>query len=265
MTSTERERIGLRAALALRCTDAVTGALVSNHLVADAWPAASPDVVRHSSASPLSGLLGFGLLPGLHPWQVSFSSNGDPLVWPPLATAMDWVVRVSDPQSRYLTVLQTVTPPFAEPLSLPLHSASTRPASPGWALVTGQVSDRASHAPVPWALVQITIGGTEHDALCDGRGLFRLIAPYPEALPPLDPAHNTGLGAVGWPVEIVVLAQPTALTVAPGSRPGEPPVLTSILDQDEAQVDTAGVLSPTATGRLVFGVPARFVLTVQPA
>ena len=55
MTATELERIGYRAALSVRCVDAVRGTVVADDMVATAWPADDPAARLVASRSPSPG------------------------------------------------------------------------------------------------------------------------------------------------------------------------------------------------------------------
>ncbi len=59
------ETIAYRAPLSLQFADSVGGATVADGLVVTAWPAGDPGGARLAVQSPISTIMGFGLLPGL--------------------------------------------------------------------------------------------------------------------------------------------------------------------------------------------------------
>ncbi|MFE9690614.1 hypothetical protein [Micromonospora sp. NPDC005806] len=245
MTACELERAFYRAALSVRCTDAITGVVVADELVVTAGPAADPDVRLTATSSPLSGLQGFGELPSLRTYQ---RAPG------PAPAPTTYAIGVVDLRRRYLPVVLEVPVPVAAPVEVPLHSSVSRLPPSGWAVVRGEVHDQTSGDPLAWPVVSVTAGPDTYDVVGDGLGRFLLIAPYPEALPPLSgsPPAGPGLSAMTWPLTIAVRSEPGALTG------GDPPELGSILGQ-------APVAGPPATDELAFGAPTVLILLVQPS
>jgi hypothetical protein len=272
MTAPELERIGYRAALSVRCVDAVRGTVVADNMVATAWPAADPAAHLLASRSPASGLLGFGMLPGFWDLQLARSRGGEPLQWPPDPPPDPYVVKVVDLRGRYLPVVRVVPVPVLAPEDIPLHSGPARSGQSGWALIRGEVHDRTTHAGLGWSVVTVTTGLDSYPVISDGLGRFVLVAPYPEALPPLagSPPSGPGLSAMTWPLTIAVACEPGALNAAPGtdwdaiSGGTDPPELSSIIGQATAQQEVGGVLVATSTVTLAFGTPAVLTLSVEP-
>jgi hypothetical protein len=272
MTAPELERIGYRAALSVRCVDAVRGTVVADNMVATAWPAADPAARLVASRSPVSGLLGFGMLPGFWDLQLARSRGGEPLQWPPDPPPEPYVVKVVDLRGRYLPVVRVVPVPVPAPKDIPLHSSPARGGQSGWALIRGEVHDRTTQAGLGWSVVTATTGPDSYPVISDGVGRFVLVVPYPEALAPLagSPPAGPGLSAMTWPLTIAVACEPGALNAAPGTdwdsiRDGaDPPELSSILGQAAAQQQVGGVLAATSTVTLAFGTPAVLTVSVEP-
>lgn len=265
MSAPELERTGYRAALSLSCSDAVRGDLVADGLVATAWRLGE-DVRLTASRSRVSGLLGYGLLPGLGDYQRAHAAGGAELIWPADPAPQPWLVSVVDTQRRYLPMLLEVDVPVTAPVGVPLHSAVTRSPRSGWAVVRGEVHERGTGAGLPWPVVTVTAAPQAYEVIGDELGRFLLIAPYPEALPPLSgsPPAGPGLGAMTWSLTLAVRSEPANLDrPSPGGT--DPPELGSILGQADAQIDVAGVLQPSSTATLAFGSPTVLTLSVQPA
>lgn len=273
MTAIELERIGYRAALSVRCVDAVRGTVVADYIVATAWSAADPATRLAASRSPVSGLLGFGMLPGFRDLQLARSPGGQPLEWPPDPAPEPYVVKVVDLRGRYLPVVQLVPVPVPAPVDIPLHSGPARGGQSGWALIRGEVHDATSQAALGWSVVTVTAGPDTYPVVSDGLGRFLLVVPYPEALPPLagSPPSGPGLSAMTWDLTIAVACEPGALTAAPGTDwdpihgGADPPELVSILGQAAAQQRVSGLLAATSAAILAFGTPSVLTLSVEPS
>lgn len=273
MTLPELERVGFRGALAVRCRDAANGAPVSDGLVATVWNAANPTVRRSAARSRLSGLLGFGVFPGLRTFQHAGAAHGAPLSWPAPPPPVTHVVAVRDTQHRYLPVIFEVVVPAVAPVPVALQSAARRGYPSGWAVLRGEVQHRTTRLGLGWAVVTVATDGATYDVVADERGRFLLVAPYPEALPPLSgsPPTGTGLSAMSWPATITVRCQPSALVDVPeaaaGAEPGEvvPPVLASLEAQAAAEQEVGGVLQAADEVTIAFGVPTVLTLLVEPA
>lgn len=271
MTAPELERVGYRAALSVRCLDAVRGTVVADDVVATAWPVADPSARLVATRSPVSGLLGFGVL--FRERQFARSPGGQPLEWPPDPTPEPYVVNVVDLRGRYLPAVLVVPAPVPAPVDIGLHSGPARGGQSGWAMVRGEVHHATTSAPLGWSVVTVTAGLDSYPVISDGIGRFLLVVPYPEALPPLagSPPAGPGLGAMSWPLTIAVACEPGRLTAARGTdwdpiRGGaDPPELGSILGQAAAQQDVGGVLAATSTATLAFGTPTVLTLSVQPS
>ncbi|GAB3866144.1 hypothetical protein GCM10028801_38010 [Nocardioides maradonensis] len=261
MTSTPVElveRIGYRAPLAIACTDGVTGAAVTDGLVASAWLRTDPAGRRTARRSPLSGLLGFGALPRTWAQTHVQLPAGTPVGWP-AAPPTPVCVLVQDTAGRYLPASIAVGVPVAAPVALPLSSSPGRTTASGHALVRGEVHHDTTGAPLGWALVRIDTGAAAYQTVADAQGRFLLPFPHPEALPALtSPPAGPGLGALSWPVTVSVRSKPTTLVFSPGvvsvGGPAAPPELGSITAQPPAQLVDAGT-HPSLTVTLPYGIP----------
>ena len=259
------ERLGYRAPLGIIAQDGVTGADVTDGLLATAWrvdDAATPYVAQHSQ---VSGILGFGRLPV--PWRSTHTvvPPGTPVTWP-ATTPATYLVRVEDAQGRYLPVLVRTDVPAAAPLTVPLSSAPNRPAQSGFGTVRGEAHARADGRPLPWSMVRVDTGTVISQTVTDQLGRFVLQLPYPEALPPLagSPPSGPGLSSVVWPLTVTVRCQPGALTFS-GPLSTDPPELASITGQAAAQIFDGGANHPSLAATLAFGTPLVLALTVVPA
>lgn len=268
----ERERIGYRAPLALRCFDAVSAVGVAcgaGGLSAVAWRESDPATTFAAVPSPVSSLLGFGGLPGQRAYQRAYSTDGRPLSWPAPAAPEPFVVRVTDRGRRYLPVTILAEVPVSTPVDVPLYSAPGRPAPSGWAVVRGELHDAADRAPIAWGVVEVSTDAGQYSTVSDESGRFLLYLPYPEALPALldspSAGSGSGLGAVTWPLTIGVRSEPGALRRPAASTVPEPPYQDSILGQAPARIDPGGGPQPTVTETLAFGAALVLPITVVPA
>lgn len=260
------ETTGYRAPLALRGVDAVTGADVTDGLVALAWPAGNPAAAKAARHSPVSALLGFGRLPGLYAQEFAVAA-GDATPTFPALDPLPFVVTVTDTLGRFLPEVLSVEAPRTTPVQVTLYSTPARPRPSGWATVYGEVSLDASGAPSAWALVRLTSGALVYQTVGDERGRFLFCLPYPEALPVLagSPPAGGGIGEVGWSLDVSVNYAPASLSWPVNPAPDGPPDIASILAQQQAQIITGGGAHSSITARLSFGTPLLLRLGVVPA
>lgn len=260
------ETTGYRAPLALHCTDSATGADVADGLVAIAWPQGDPASARTARRSPVSALLGFGTLPGLHSQEFAIAQAGAALSWP-APGPRPFVVTVTDTLGRYLPEVLAIGAPQTAPVQVTLYSAPARPRPPGWATAYGEIQAAPAAGPAAWALVQVTSAATTYQTLSDVLGRFLLYLPYPEALPALagSPPVGGGIGDVSWPLTVTVRCQPAALRWPASPAPAGPPDISSVRAQGQAQISTGGGTQPSAAATLSFGTPLLLRLNVVPA
>lgn len=263
VTIAERERLGYRMPLALRCRAATTGRPVGDGLVAVAWPAEDPATTAAAVLSPVSATLGFGALAGLSSAATrGFAPAGQPIAWPAVVPRR-YVVRVLDAArpGRYLPTVLALDVPAPAPVVVDLYDAPTAPASSGWASVVGEVRRTGATSGISHAVVEVAADGTTYRGVADEAGRFALHIPYPEALPPL----GAGPAAVpSWPVAIAVRAQPGSLARAPGTTGSDPPTQASILSQATAII-RLGAPQPSITQTLRLHEALVLILPVDPA
>ena len=260
------ETTGYRAPLALHCVDSATGADVGDGLIATAWPQGDPTSARTAMRSPVSALLGFGMLPGLHAQEQAAAEGGAVPSWP-AANPQPFVVTVTDMLGRFLPEVMAVSAPQAAPLDVTLYSAAARPRPPGWATAYGEVHVHPGPGPAAWAFVEVSDGTAAHHAVSDQAGRFLVYLPYPETLPALagSPPVGGGIGAVNWTLTVTVRYEPAALSWPVSPAPTGPPDILSIRAQNQAAIATAGGTQPSYNGTLSFGTPLLLLLDVVPA
>ncbi|MEU6198267.1 hypothetical protein [Streptomyces sp. NPDC047061] len=268
----ERERIGYRAPLAVRCLDAAGAAFARDGLSAVAWPESDPATTVRATPSPFSDLLGFGTLPGRRADRRARSTDGEPLDWPVPAAPEPFVVRVTDRARRYLPTTLLAQVPAGTPVAVPLYPAPGRQAPSGWAVVRGELHGAPDGAPLGWGVVEVSTDAGRHTTVTDADGRFLLCLPYPEALPELPEQPGAaagpapaGLASLTWPVTVAVRCQPGALRRPVEPAPQDPPYLDSILGQAPARIDPGGGPQPTVTETLAFGTALVLPLTVVPS
>ncbi|MEU9154679.1 hypothetical protein AB0D59_30005 [Streptomyces sp. NPDC048417] len=268
----ERERIGYRAPLAVRCFDAAGAAFARDGLSAVAWPESDPATTVRATPSPFSDLLGFGSLPGRRAHQRARSTDGEQLNWPVPVAPEPFAVRVTDRARRYLPTTLLAEVPVGRPVAVPLYPAPGRQGPSGWAVVRGELHGAPDGGPLGWGVVEVTTDAGRYTTVSDADGRFLLCLPYPEALPELpgvseaDPAPGLGgLASLTWPVTVATRCQPGALRRPVGSAPQDPPYLDSILGQAPAPIDLGGGPQPAVTETLTFGTPLVLPLTVVPS
>ncbi len=258
------ETTSYRAPLALHGLDSISGADVGDGLIAIAWPQGDPTWGRTAAPSPVSSLLGFGMLPGLHSQELA---PADPGATPSGPVLLPFVVTVTDTLGRFLPEAMVVQAPVTAPVDVLLYSAPARPRPPGWATVYGEVHVDLDGTQAAWALIEITAGTAAYQTVSDEAGRFLFYLPYPEALPLLagSPPLGGGIGKVTWTLNVTVNYQPAVLTWPANPAPAGPPDISSIRAQNQAEIATAGGLQPSYDGTLSFGTPLLLLLDVVPA
>jgi hypothetical protein len=258
MTITVIERVGYRAPLAVACTDGITGASVTDGLVASAWLRADPRDRRTATRSPLSGLLGFGSLPRM--WSATHVQlpPGTPVTWPG-GPGTPVCVLVQDTYGRYLPVSLAVNVPVTAAVAVPMSSSPARTKPSGYALVRGEIHDDGTGEPLAWALIRVDTGVAAYQTVADAKGRFLLPFPYPEALPALaNPPAGPGLGSLSWPLTVSVRTKPSTLVFSPGitaaGGPDAPPELASVTAQPAGSLVDGGTHA-SITVTLPYSIP----------
>jgi hypothetical protein len=262
------ETISYRAPLALRAIDSISGADLGDGLVAIAWPQGDPASARTAVRSPVSTLLGFGTLPGLHSQELALLATGAVPSGPVLGL-LPFVVTVTDTLGRFLPEAMVIKVPVAAPVGATLYSAPARPRPPGWATVHGEVHVAQDGTPAAWALVEITDGTAayRYQTVSDQAGRFLFYLPYPEALPALagSPPVGGGIGQITWTLTVRVKYEPAKLSWPASPAPTGPPDISTIHAQKKADIATSGGAQPSYDGTLSFGTPLLLLLDVVPA
>ena len=260
------ETTSYRAPLALRGIDSISGADVGDGLIAIAWPQGDPTRARTAAPSPVSSLLGFGMLPGLH---VEELAAADPGATPSGPVLLPFVVTVTDTLGRFLPEAMVVQAPVTAPVDVLLYSAPARPRPPGWATVYGEVHVDLDGTPAAWALLEITDGTAAYcyKTVSDEVGRFLFYLPYPEALPPLvdSPPVGGGIGQVTWTLTVRVRYEPAKLRWPASPAPAGPPDIFTVGAQKKADIATSGGIQQSYDGTLSFGTPLLLLLDVVPA
>jgi hypothetical protein len=262
------ETTSYRAPLALHGIDAISGADVGDGLVAIAWPQGDPTSARTAMCSPVSTLLGFGTLPGLHSQELAvLATNAVPSG--PVLGLLPFVVTVTDTLGRFLPEAMVVKAPVAAPVDVTLYSAPARPRPPGWATVYGEVHVNLAGTPAAWALLEITDGTAayRYQTVSDQAGRFLFYLPYPDALPSLanSPPVGGGIGQVTWTLAVTVNYEPGVLSWPASPAPAGPPDISSIRKQHQAGIATSGGTQPSSGGTLSFGTPLLLLMDVVSA
>ena len=206
-----------------------------------------PGGARLAVQSPISTIMGFGLLPGLAGYEESRTGTPGAFSWPPAGPGQPFEVRVADPSGRYLPELSPSPSPSRtwSPLNLYLSAepGQLRRGSPRCAVRCGRR---------PRGTCRV---GDRHDrgltdtyvTMADQLGRYVVYFPYPEALPasgrlparraarPADVAPDrlrvlpaVGPGAAGRrgtrrPARTAVAAQPACGGHLPATAPSLPP------------------------------------------
>jgi len=169
-----------------------------------------------------------------------------PVRFPPVP----YVVRVEDATRDHLAVVRQVPVPAAAPVEVALPRSVRAPIPAGTLTVVASIVTEAGQ-PAAWAVLGLSAGGYTTGGVADDRGA--VLVPYPRAVPP------TALGTPGsgplWRVTVRVRYRPADQFGAPGADAGDPPVLTSVLTQQPALVDDAGVFAGSLQRDLTTGGP----------
>jgi hypothetical protein len=186
------------APFGVQFVDDQTGHFVAEGLVVTCWPAREPSRrvlarVNGSTVFSPSGVPGIG---------GSEMGTGDDEYWS-TAPRRPFVIDVEDLSRRFLPFRFTVELPLRGLLQLtcgspaappgpaaargvPLFTAPTRPAAPGYAVVRADLWDPVANAPAAWAAVQasspsaLARGVPPVRALADDRGQIALHLPCPD-------------------------------------------------------------------------------------
>ena len=188
------ERYARVAPLGVRFRDPVSGSVVSDGLVCEAWNLAEPR--RRVRGFPNAGGVFVWLdLPGIH--ERTFG-RGDDGYWDAELPAVPFVVEVTDLAGRFLPFRFTVAAPARgvtglacaaggsppAPTFVALYSAPSRVIPGPSAVIRAELHDAAAGVPAAWAVVEAFVAGRSIGrGVSDDRGQVLLLAPYPEPQP----------------------------------------------------------------------------------
>lgn len=269
LTAAPLEHVVRRTGIVLRLSDLATGAPVQ-HVVVTAWPAAKPELALSTTAVTAAGVCGFHALPGLGRYEDGSTEVNEWFASPPPLGSVPFVVRVDDTSSTHLPVVREVAAPTAVPLDVALPRSPAAPTPSGFLTVVANLVNEADE-PASWAVIELALDSFVTGGVADARGM--VVVPVPRAAPPANP----GSAAVGpmWQLTVGVRYRPADQVAAPGTRPGDPPTITSLLSQQPALIVDDGQLIGSLTRYLTSGGPvvvasepgpaaARSVLVVRP-
>ena len=262
-TYTVLEELSTFCPLGLRFWDAVADDQIRDGLQVRAWPLPARRPVVDAFQT-VSNIYAFQWLPGLRDVEEPMASV--PPASPP--TRRTFVIEVRDLERRFLPAAFQVELPlpqrglFQPPLlgspgtatpGFYLFSAPTRSQSPGVAVVRGELVSATTLAPVPWALVRVTIAGQgERWGLADAGGRFAVQFPLPLLTPGFGRLFASPDGAASppgppvadrsWAITLDLFAQPSRLAPLPGT---DLPDLAQVFQQ--ASVDLLQVVGSPAS------------------
>jgi len=183
------ETLSLIAPFGARFWDAVSGKIVGDGLIVEAYSPFAP-WRRARAFTTVSGVYAMRDLPGLRDFEnglreEEFEDGTLP--------TRPFVIEVTDSQSRFLPFSFTVDLPvrgiyrWEDPLSppdalpgVPLFSAPTRLSPPAMAAIRADLQE-PNGAPAAWAIIEArTPDGKTFRGMADQQGRVALIFPYPE-------------------------------------------------------------------------------------
>ncbi|MAS32895.1 MAG: hypothetical protein CL610_02735 [Anaerolineaceae bacterium] len=261
------EKIIKRAPLGLRFKDLARGDVnVVDSLDVRARQRTPLPQEMIAQRSPVSGIYGFRSLPGLRDYEwglqpaSNWCTNGD------TPEDANFVITVRDNGGRFLPQVLLLCLPKEAVFEVELVSGPTREPLAGYAVVRGEVWDRAANAPASWAVIIASPG--DYATVADVRGLFALYLPFPT----LDTAPDFGdvpVTDLVWPLTFQVLYEPSVQSEVLADWP---PHTASIAAQAAASVfDTtttggAGVVRSLQYGQpLILATQGQSRLLVNPA
>lgn len=244
------ERVTRVAPLGVRFWDSVTGTAVGERLIVTAYPRGNPNHCVQAVANRF-GVYSFANMPGLREFEFG---AGDTAFWASHPPQFDYVVQVSDSESRFLPFSFLVqvpvrglynldcapptSPPMISQAGIPLFSSPARSVPGGMAAIRAQLRDFVYNVPAAWAMLEAEIEGQPPvRGMADKEGRVALISEYPEpphfstASPPASPPSGARrpLTQQTWSVRIRAFYSP----VLPAP---EIPDLCQVLNQSETNI-----------------------------
>ncbi len=252
-------------ALGIRLWDPVTDQQIRGGLTVQASPQGRPQAIVHARRS-YGDVYTFSHLPGLRAVEYGL----EPKAPASPGAQHDYVVQVTDPRGRYLPVAFLVglplpyrgvylsgnaaSPTEATPHGLHLYSAPGRALPASTATIRGELLHLHDGAPAAHAVVRVqSESGEAWYGLCDGRGRFIVILPYPALThgfggSPSSLGHRP-LFQQAWPLLLSVFFEPDTQLELTGAQV---PDYLSVLRQARAEIYEQ---PPEAGGTPVAGIP----------
>lgn len=225
------ERLSLTAPFGARFWDEVSGKIIGDSLVVEAYPLATP-YRRVRAFTTVSGVYVLRDLPGLRDLE-----NGlrDDEFQQGTYPTRPFVIEVTDTQSRFLPFSFTVDMPvrglfrWDDPVisppenlpGVPLFSAPTRSAPAAMAAIRADLLE-PNGTPAAWAVIEArSPEGKTVRGMADGQGRIALLFPYPEPVmdsigsPPdsgmiSPPAGGRSLKEQEWNIELRAFYSPAS-------------------------------------------------------
>ena len=187
------ERVTWTCPLGLRFFDVATGRYVIDGLSVEATAASGFSSTVKSVLTP-SGVHAFHRLPGLP--SMDHIDQMDP--WDPPPSTREYRIRVVDTMNRFIPVTFVIaapfkglefppilgSPPYSDERGIPLFSAPTRLAPPGYVSVRARLQQLATANPAAYATIEIAYASAGRTAfargMADQAGQLLAFFPMPE-------------------------------------------------------------------------------------
>lgn len=233
------DRLTMVAPLGLRFHDTTNGTVVGDGLSVWAYPVGRPSAKRSAIANRKGVYVlhhGYGL-------RERESGDGSRFYWDhPVPPNKDFVIEVTDEQSRFLPFLFTASLPtegifkwdvsLDSPLSVrttvPLFSSPARSLASGMAVIRADLWDTSLDGPAAWAVIEaFTAGKLLGRGMADEQGRIAVVFSYPTpvAFAPASPlgsplgsppvATSPPLTEQVWPLELHAFYTPVRPLMSP--------------------------------------------------
>jgi hypothetical protein len=222
----EVESVSQRTALGVLCFDQATDQPIRFGL--SAWLTGDGSITPNVRArSTPSGTLIFHPIPGLAFWENESVPGKIPLRYvlairdtSEALTPINMRVQIPWEGDRLLlsslnagTAGAMLSPPAADAFFY-LFSAPARTLGSGFAAIRGTCIDEIRNIPAGFAFVCITIAGRRFYGICDERGEFAVILPYPRMTVSISgspPLSSAPISAQQWDMTVTIGYEPNAL------------------------------------------------------
>ena len=186
------ENLSRVAPFGLRFWDQVSGSIIIDGLIVNAYPADNPDHRTKAFTNRL-GIYIFRNLPGLHEFEFG---TGNKEFWDDFSIKRPFVIEVNDSENRFLPFNFSVELPVKGLFNLeslllgsppnggnfiPLFSTPSRAIPGALAVVRAELWDITEGKPAAWSVLEIWADGLSPiKGLADEKGRVAIIFPYPE-------------------------------------------------------------------------------------